>query len=375
MKKNWPKIRRRKDSWQVDLGLIRGRRVQRSFRSSHEAEAFAAEKRKDFDLLGQYGSILTDDLKIQAVKASLVVKGRARLEDLAMEWAMRSGQPADVESITATEVYQRFIAAKVTANRRPRTIGSYRTRVGRFVKAFGHLAPDQVTPAAVEAWLDDGHIVGESRKSFLVSLSVFFNWARRRNCATRNPIEAIDRPKMDTRTPDILTAGEVDRILRAAQEQAPEMVSYFAIAFFAGLRTEELRRMTGLSIDESEGHITVTTDMAKNRSVGYVVLEDNLKAWLRAYPVVDRLYFSRGKRRRIVRAAGVKWKTHVARKTYASHHYAFYRDARLTAHNLRQATPDLLFERYRGIVTHREAEAYFRITPARNVIEISRAAG
>jgi integrase len=51
------------------------------------------------------------------------------------------------------------------------------------------------------------------------------------------------------------------------------------------------------------------------------------------------------------------------RHTYASHHFAMYRDAGLTAKNLGHPNPTLLRKDYNNAVTRAEAEEFWSIYP------------
>ena len=73
----------------------------------------------------------------------------------------------------------------------------------------------------------------------------------------------------------------------------------------------------------------------------------------------------RNLRRRWDRAKQVLegWHHDCMRHTYASHHFAMYRDAGLTAKNLGHPNPTLLRKDYNNAVTRAEAQEFWSIYP------------
>ena len=57
------------------------------------------------------------------------------------------------------------------------------------------------------------------------------------------------------------------------------------------------------------------------------------------------------------------WPHDAMRHSYASYHFAMYRDAGLTAKNLGHPSPTLLRKDYNNAVTRAEAERFWSIAP------------
>lgn len=152
-------------------------------------------------------------------------------------------------------------------------------RIGKFAETFGDTSIANITPAQIEEWLDkyksnrSKPLSSVSRNNFLAYLNAFFNFAIRKSYASGNPIEKIDRVRLDRQEIAILTPNEVRRLLFAAREHVPELVPYLAIGIFAGVRPTELKWLTWERINFDLKYIHITGWTAKVRGERYVDMD------------------------------------------------------------------------------------------------------
>jgi superfamily II DNA or RNA helicase len=175
-------------------------------------------------------------------------------------------------------------------------------------------------------------------------------------------------------------------------EHAPELVPYFAIGLFAGLRPDnELAGMDWRNIDFEHKTLHVEAASAKTRRERYVDMSANLIDWLQPYRQQSgRIAYNRQRFDLVREKAGLIpprphvgyydlkrangkmfkqkkygprkgdtiWKPDVMRHTFASYHLAAHNDANKTAAQLGHgAQLDMLFQHYRRAVRADQARS------------------
>ena len=98
-----------------------------------------------------------------------------------------------------------------------------------------------------------------------------------------NPIKSIPSAKIKRKEVSIATNEETKLLLQTALKQDPDLVPWFAIAFFAGLRPQsELSKLDWDDINFEEKWIRVGFGN-KTDTKRFVDLEDNLILWLKPF--------------------------------------------------------------------------------------------
>jgi integrase len=280
-------------------------------------------------------------------------------------------------SCTIAALVNEFIAKKKKKTRSGRPAsGDYlvdlNVRLGRFKKDFGERMAATIKPEEVEDWLSglkDAR-TGEnlsriSRSNYARTVGVMFAHAVRRKYTPENPFKEISKPTGGTK-PGVLDVEQTARLLEVA---SPEILPYFAIGLFAGLRSSELERLSWQNIDFEENEIAVIGDGESHKSERHVDMLPNLREWLlplrkhsgKITPENFRKHFDSARN-----AAGiVPWPDNAVRHSFGSYHLKhFGNDAltRLQMGHWRDST--VLFGHYRRAVTRRNAERYWKIVPA-----------
>jgi integrase len=185
------------------------------------------------------------------------------------------------------------------------------------------------------------------------------------------------RAKAIESEPGILTPEQFTALLTNA---SPEMLPYWAIGGFAGLRRAELERLEWRDIDFESNLIEVTPAKSKTASRRHVEILPALAAWLTPYrrnrslhPVCPvnlhvRMQVDRE------RAGITNWPSNALRHSYASYHLAHFQDAPKTALQLGHTDTDMVFSYYRQRVKPAAAKAWWLIMPresVHNVIELA----
>jgi integrase len=175
---------------------------------------------------------------------------------------------------------------------------------------------------------------------------------------------------MARRNPAIYTPEVTERVLRYVESHRPDLAPSFAIAFFAGIRPEELRRITPDELDFDSGEIRIPAEVSKTHQERLVTMSDNLLAWLVRHPpeagkplgatAPAVMHFRKGMRE----ALGVDTPKDIARHCFATYYCALHgMDA--TAEQLGHESTAMLHRHYKGLARNRASAAarYFAIGP------------
>ena len=364
----WPKVRtrttkvkgRRYSYWEVDCGVIDGSRKTFSFKTEQEATKKAEELRTERNRIGKDASQLSDEKKREAVRAYQLLNGSGSLIEAA-KFYLAHTTPGGGQA-TVQELLNTFIEVKTKAGRRPATIETLKVRIGRFAKDFGSTPAHTMTTRDLEKWFDAYNITGTNRDNYRRALVGFFEFAKKRKYTRSNPASELEKPILDDNLPEILTVEEVKRLMESAQKHRPDMVSYFALCIFAGLRPAEANGFDINQIDFDAKLISVRPAVAKKRRQRFVDLQDNLGEWLLPYKT-ELAHFSRRGLLLVRDKAAVAWAHDIMRHSYASYHLAKFEDAAKTSLQMGHLRPDVLFNHYRNMVRRTDAERFWSIVP------------
>ena len=150
----------------------------------------------------------------------------------------------------------------------------------------------------------------------------------------------------------------------AAEEHAPEMVPYFAIALFAGIRPTELQKLDWSNIDLEAKRIRIIPETAKKRRMRYVDVSANLLEWLLPHRrVIGAVYHDRKRFDLVRQQAAIKWAPDIMRHSFGSYHLAQHENAALTSLQMGHQNTGVLFNHYRDLVKREDASQFWDIRP------------
>jgi integrase len=266
------------------------------------------------------------------------------------------------DALTCTDVINELLKAKGRAGKSDSYLKLLRSRLRSFAQGMKNRPLQDVLPQEIERWLDTAAIADRTKRNRLECARLLFNFAQKRSYVRSNAAAAIELAQMGSnRPPAIHSPADVKKVLDAMREKDLNICRILAIRYFAGLRTEEAKRLSEEEIKIERGFIEVTAAKAKTRRRRLVTIQPNLKAWLSIggeLPVTD--FHTR--MARVSKLAGVEWPANVARHSFVSYHLAKFQNAGKTALEAGHSE-QMLFQHYREIVTPEEAERFFGIFP------------
>lgn len=222
---------------------------------------------------------------------------------------------------------------EVARLRRPRTAEERKRILMGLVREHGDLPLGKLSRAVCREWISGKDLSIPTSAHRHAALSALLHDCVRRDWLKGNPMEGLAKPRAGRREEvAIFTPADAEKLLRTAERTAPELVPYLAIGLFAGLRPErELALLEGRDVDLEGKEIYVRRGNAKTGQERTVPVSENLCAWLRKYPVGEKVWYGRMTLRRVVKESGVEWKHDAMRHSRASYRLAQTRDATRTA--------------------------------------------
>jgi integrase len=324
--------------WQLDRGLVNGKRVRTNYKTRQEAEnALSTAKRQR----QQYG---LDAFHLPPGVLRELMEAHNRLDAV----GAKIGQAVDhflkyhqtVPDKTLSEGIVALMQAKRAANLRPRYLGQLEFVLNRFATGRDNKLLKDVTKAEIEEWLNGNGWAPKTRKGYLVDVQTFFKFCAGEWWLMEDPAAKIQKPKLDAGRPAILTADQCAHLMQTAQETDPGLCAYLALALFAGIRPEEVERLPVSAIDLKTAVVRIPADVSKTRRERDVTIELNLKAWLK---LGIELPVPNFKRRfdAVRKSAGLfdGWAHDVMRHTFGSFHVGKYEAIGKTALQMGNSEP------------------------------------
>lgn len=368
-----------------------GHRERKYFATLPEAKTFIDQKKIETKNKGRAAFDIDDRDRLDLSAAREKI-GDTSLASIVEFWLAH--HPIG-ETKTVQAVVEEFLLAPgrrgtKIVERRAATTEGHRKRLISFCEAFGARPLHEIGQPDIEAWLDVNGWTGLNRRHYLATVRALLNHAVRKKYVVANVGMGIELPDAGTAEPVIMTVADVDTYLHSIEATCSELLPREAIAFFCGLRPEELSRLDWKNISVENKLITVSGDVAKVQGHRRnVEIPDNLMQWLAPYvrdtgpvwPFASATTLHR-KRTEAREKAGVEVPDNAGRHAFASYHLAAHESAPKTAHAMGHADTDLLMQTYRNItasdgrpITKKNGEAYFNIMPKRerNVIRLSMA--
>ena len=265
------------------------------------------------------------------------------------------------ESVSVARLFEEFLAVKRQDALSPKYISDLRSKLGRFVDAYGGMLVCNLTTAELETWIRGLDIGPVSRESYRRNIGVMLEFGRRRGHLRVNPAADIKMTRRPEGEVSILTPAELQKFLAKC---APEIVPYVAICAFAGLRPSEAANLDWSDIHLDTLEIEVKARHSKTRRYRLVPIQPNLKAWLTKFSGnSSAIGYSRRKFRDAYKSAGIdEWQLDILRHSYGTYRLPILKSADALALEMGNS-PQVIFRHYRRPMTEKDARAYFALAP------------
>ena len=362
--------------YQVDLGRKSGRHVRKMFKVLQVARNWAHKQSIEADRKGIAALQFSDEQKTDAIESLAVLKKFGVNLRTATAFYAKHHKKVDRRNGVGhlIEEYLKEQAQRVEESTlRPRTYEDTVKRLKPLREELGHLSVDVVDSEDIKQMLSG--YKPQNAANYKRYTSMFFRWAVKKDLAQGNPVEKLDAIKLDDDAPEIYEPKQVKAIIKActeknvSKEPRKEMLPYFALAFFGGVRPDEIRRLEWKDIDLEEGVIHIRAAVSKTKKARFLEMTDNLRQWLATCPNKEGLVFPWSEtsqkrwRAEVYKTAGVPSIQDGARHSMATYYLALHTIEETT--ELLGHSDKVLFRHYKGLVKSRKAKAkaYFDIKP------------
>ena len=336
-------------------------RKRRRFKTKTSANDFRITKEAEIQRAGVEGAALKDEAIREAIWAIEKLKPYGvSLRDAVTEWIVR--KEGDERSITVREAIPTLIAQKRKAGRSQRHLATMTARLGRFEKQFGDRMLSGISAPDIENWLNDQNLGPTDWNNFRLYVSGLFSWGLKNGYARANPVSLVDTASRPEAPVEILTPSELRIVLNNAP---PELLPFFALGAFAGLRSSEIERLDWRSIDFLRSRIDVQGKRGKSR---FVPISQTLQTWLEPVARPAGKVTCPGHKDRVrayrkeLSQQGVEWRNNVLRHSFGSYEFARIEDLGKVAFRMGNS-PSMVLKHYRERVTPEDAAGYFSIHP------------
>jgi integrase len=371
-----------------------GKRFDRYFGNSTDAETFASEKKLELGDVGASFAGMTEPERAalvywRALTARTQDNPPPALLQILTDYGTR-WESAQKGSTVAAAV-ESFLAAKraeIGGKDSSNTLG-LKTRLGKFARSFGPRIMATISTAEISDWVlglagptapttrqiargrpaKSGPLSMQTKKNHRLAVHSFFAWAKSRGMVGANPVSESARPKVPKQNPGILKPTDVGVFL-AAISDTPAIVPFWAVRIFAGIRESEAVRMDWSTIDLAKGKINLPATVTKTGRPRGVDIQPALAAFLA--PHAKKAGFlapqsEMARRHALSKASfpeGFTQPRNWARHTFATMHLHHFQDAGKTSLQLGHGeSPEMLNAHYAAFATDEDAAAFWDLRP------------
>ena len=343
---------------EIDLGRVSGKRRRQYVDTKTEASSALKKHLKKRELLGDQW----DELEARKKWTILEVLEEIKEHGLTITEIWEAYQKTHLSrgKSTLEDAIADFMDLKKEAGRRSRYTEEMTRTLARFAQGREKRQIGSVGTGELRSWITSFDGSAATRHTMQTRLKVFFSWAERQGLVAEDPTKRLEAIRIDQADPEILNVEQCRRLIASARAIDPDMLPYFALALFCGIRPDECMRLDKKAIDLVRGQVVISGEASKTRNRRIVtMLPPALRIFEKHKPGKFAVNFRR--RRTAIRkhAKVKKWPSDVLRHTAASHFYNIY--------GMDEATKQLghsgaiMLKHYRQMISKNETEEWLEI--------------
>lgn len=338
-----------------------GKTTRRFFKTLRVANKFAKNITKEVAEYGKEFSALTARDRAELIDCWRKAKEKGySLAEACRFWESHGAKSAS--GITVSDLMTKFLAAKAAKGLRPESLRLLGTTLDQFKAGREDTKATSVTTADVTDFINNPTWGQWRRRGAIIDLSNMFSWAIRAGHLLHNPVQAIERPTIEHKTPQILTTEQSKALLRLCRDKYPDLLAWLVISLFAGLRAAEVERLTWAEVKRA--HIKLAAHQTKGRARRLVTIKPVLRKWLALCRKAEGSVCPEDhhKKATALRRQFGKWPKNVLRHSFISYEVARSKNVEATSIEAGNS-PDIIFRDYRELVTPKEARVFWNLTP------------
>lgn len=367
-----------------------GKWKRKRFKSRKDAEDFIALKQIELTNQGRkQRTLLTSLTEDQLDEAEIALKTLGDTYTLreAVDYFLANHRPPE-HTIELKDAIKTYIDECERSGIRPRTITQKQSVLNQFADELHNPLTHLITRPQIESYLrglrsKDGTTPATRKtwNNYRNDINHFFSWACEADLRTQrpytfiNPVEGVlsysAKQIAAQRRPIAITPPrKLQRRLTALMKwKDGDLVKYFALAYFAGIRPNgelgKLSKRENELINLETRTIHIPANVSKTNEERQIRISDNLLKWLVAY--ADKPILPTNHNRLIKRARqAFKLQHDETRHTFISYHVALNRsigEAALQAGN----SENIVKKHYLNLRPEEEGKFFFAISPNRTL--------
>jgi integrase len=346
---------------------ISGKWKRKFFRTKSEAQTYVHLKEIELLNQGKEGAMFPTSLRVMAQREAERLNKFSKTISDAADFYLKHLEATE-RSVPLERAMKELIANRKSSGASQRYCYDLGLRLGRFCKAFPDRILADLTTAEIDTWLETLGLAPVTRNTFRRDLRTLFSFGITRHYCPTNPVIQTVKAKEVDGEIQILAVAQVARLLEAS---SPEMLPFWAIGAFAGLRRAEIEQLDWAQVDFDAGLIEVKARHSKTARRRFVTILPNLRAWLdscrrHAGPVCPSNLRKRIDDDRKRAGLHQNWPQNALRHSFGSYHLARFNDTAALALQMGNS-PDVIFKHYRQLVKPRDATQFWRLVPTAEV--------
>lgn len=349
--------------WEFDTGLIEGKRRRLFFRTEKAARLKQAELKSDFESAGHRWFNLSSAAKAKAMH----IFDQLEAKGVTLEQVWTAFQTGKLDHAKAGkqlgEAIEEVLTAKKAANRRPTYLAELQRYLGVFAKGREAMDVGEFGVIELEGWFTGRKESPAARAGNIGKLSALFDHCWRRGYIPANPCLRLEKPHVEIGVPKIFSVEQCERLMQTAWKTDKELIPELALGLFAGVRPNEIARLSFDKIDLDRHLLTIDAAASKVRNRRIVALHPTCVAWLKLGGPLPVQLNHRRRMNALKEAAGIEsWPHDVLRHTAASHLVALH--GAKTAAEMLGHSETMLFKHYRELVRPDDSKRFWNNLPS-----------
>jgi integrase len=350
--------------WRVNLGKkLTGTTKQRKFfNTEREANDFISDLGETLGRKGKAAFSIGDSLAHEALALTKELQPFNVSLTHAVHFFIKHAPK--LQGVKVTDLIPAYLNTKEADKYRK----AQKISLNVFARDFGNKTVASILSNKLKSWFDDKDWNALNERNYMRDISMFFKWCKFNDYCVSNPMEKVSRPKVKIRTPSIYSVEEASKLLETAKKHEKlGLFEFVAFAFFAGIRVEELEKMTWEMVRFDQAELHLPGYVTKTAELRMIPILDALRAWVAPPKNASGPLFVlpnlRNRKGELFKLAKVEMKRNAFRHTFASYHAAYYRDATDLQMTLGQRTPSVLFKHYVTATKKEDAARFFTLRP------------
>ena len=302
---------------------------------------------------------------------------------------------ADVKAAVEQFIEGRKLRTVAKDGKRPQLSPSWHYIVSMWLREFANTFPGHavcdLSREHLTAYVNGhGDVSPRTRNGRRNAVKMFLKWAVERDYLAANHrllvADGMAKETEDFGEIEFHTPKELRMMLDCASQRAEfrSLLPVIVLGGLAGLRLQEIARLTWQDVWRVPGHIEIAATKAKTRQRRLVEIVPALAAWLQPYCGLNGPVWAGTAERantldnfhhmfaEMLDELGVPKRRNGLRHSFCSFHFALHANENLTAQQAGNS-PAMIHGHYKGLATKAEAGKWFKVRPVKagkNIVQL-----